>query len=166
MVAQCKAANARPMLILECDRVISHDGHTGGLNNKLIDCVLLKLSLEGVSVLRTRDVAHTRDVIVWLVKRCREGKIPTFEATLNVAQEAGTQRFKKKDFSGPPFALMLTAIRGVSKSKASEITRAYKSAKTLIQHLEATGGKLGIKGIGKVIEKSIFTALIGEESKK
>jgi ERCC4-type nuclease len=133
----------------------------GGLNNKLIDCVLLKLSLEGVSVLRTRDVEHTRDVITWLLKRVNEEKIPTFVASLNVANEAGTHKFKKKDFSGPPWTTMLTAIRGVSKTKANEISRLHGSAKALIKHLEANGGKLGIKGVGKVLEKSIAEALLG-----
>jgi ERCC4-type nuclease len=30
MIQQSKVANARPMLILECDRVTSHEGYTGG----------------------------------------------------------------------------------------------------------------------------------------
>jgi hypothetical protein len=112
-------------------------------------------------VLRTRDVEHTRDVITWLLKRVNEDKIPTFVASLNVANEAGNQKFKMKDFSGPPWATMLTAIHGVSKAKAKEISKLHGSAKALIKHMESIGGKLGIKRISKVLEKSIADTIFG-----
>jgi len=37
------------------------------------------------------------------MKRCNDGKMPKFEATLNFKEAAGTQRFQKKDFSGSPW---------------------------------------------------------------
>ena len=197
IVEKCKATGARPLLLVEYEKVPSWEGHSGGLSDKFVDCCLLKYSLEGFSVIRTRDVNHTKDVVAWIVKRCNDGKMPTFEATLNFKEAAGTQqRFQKKDFSGSPWygdgeknskrveivcypyiesqrvlsfstrastfrTNMLTAIRGVSKAKARDISAKFQTAKSLVKHLEGNG-KLQIKGIGKVLESAITQALLGD----
>jgi len=159
MIEKCKATGARPMLIIECDRVASWVGRSGGLGNKYIDCVLMKYSLEGVSVVRTRDVEHTRDVVMWIKKRCDAGKLPSFAPTLNVTSAAG-QTYRKKDYAGSAWCNMLTAINGVSKAKAKSIELKFGSARALMKHLECTE-KLGIKGIAKGTEGAISKALLG-----
>ena len=161
MVEKCKATGARPLLIVEYEKVLSWEGKCGGLANKFIDCVMLKHSIEGVSMLRTSNCKHTRDVVAWLLNRCSAGKIPQFAPTLNLKEEAGTQKFHKKKIAGNPWQNMLTAIRGVSKAKSQAISAKFGSARVLVKHLEAKG-KLDIKGIGKVLEASISKALLGE----
>jgi len=103
IVEKCKATGARPILLVEHGKVLSWEGQNGGLSNKFVDCCLLKYSLEGFSVIRTRDETHTKEVVAWIMKRCSDGKMPKFEATLNFKEAAGTQRFQKKDFSGSPW---------------------------------------------------------------
>ena len=103
IVEKCRTVGARPILLVEHEKVVSWEGQSGGLSNKFIDCCLLKYSLEGFSVIRTQDVNHTKDVVAWIMKRCVDGKMPAFEPTLNFKTEAGTQRFQKKDFSGSPW---------------------------------------------------------------
>jgi len=162
MTEKCKATGARPLLIIECDKVHSWEGKHGGLGLKYVDCVLLKYSLEGVSVLRTSDTAHTRDVVKWIMDRCTAGKVPTFAPTLNFKAEAG-QTYRKKDFGGgtTPWASMLTAIPGVSKAKAKVIVKGYASARALVKHLEAKK-PMAVAGIGKVTESAITKALLGD----
>ena len=163
MVEKCKATGARPLLIVEYEKVLSWEGKSGGLSNKCIDCVMLKHSIEGVSVLRTSNTKHTRDVVAWLLARCGRGSVPTYTSTLNLRAEAGTQKFHKNNFAGNPWQNMLTAIRGVSKSEAQVISAKFGSARVLVKHLEAKG-KLDIKGIGKVLEAAITQALLGDSS--
>ena len=160
MIEKCKATGARPLLIVEYEKVLSWEGKSGGLSNKFIDCVMLKHSIEGVSVLRTSDAKHTRDVVAWLLARCSAGKVPSYAPTLNFKAEAGGQSFQKKNF-GSPWCNMLTAIRGVSKAKANVICSKFPSAGVLVKHLEAKA-KLEIPGIGKVLEQAICKALLGD----
>ena len=160
MVEKCRVMGARPLLIVEYDNVHSWESKSGGLSNKFIDCVLLKYSIEGVSVLRTSNSKHTRDAVAWLLARCCAGKIPEFAPTLDFKSEAGTQKFHKKNFAGNPWQNMLTAIRGVSKAKSLLISAKFGSAQVLVRHLRAKQ-KLDIKGIGKVLEAAITQALLG-----
>jgi ERCC4-type nuclease len=161
ILEKCKSTGARPLLIIEHPKVCSWEGQSGGLSNKFIDCCLLKYSLEGFSVIRTVDATHTRDVVSWLMKRCNDGKVPSFIPTLNFKEQAGNQKFRKKDYTGTPWQLMLTAIRGVSKAKAKDIVARYATARELVKHFEETGAKMNVPGIGKVLEASIRQALLG-----
>jgi hypothetical protein len=56
---------------------------------------------------------------------------------------------------------MLTAIRGVSKAKAKDISAKFGSAAALVRHLEAKK-KMEIKGVGKVLECAIVQALLSD----
>jgi ribosomal protein S13 len=56
---------------------------------------------------------------------------------------------------------MLTAIRGVSKTKAHDICKKFGSAATLVKHLEANR-KMEIKGIGKALESVVTRALLND----
>jgi ERCC4-type nuclease len=56
---------------------------------------------------------------------------------------------------------MLTAIRGVSKMKAKDISEKFGSAAALVRHLEAKK-KMEIKGVGKVLECAIAQALLSD----
>jgi len=160
LVEKCKAVGARPVLIVECAQVYGWEGMTRGTTNKFIDCVLTKYAIEGFSVLRTKDVAHTASLVTWLFKRCSVGKIPQFSPTLQFKGEAGEQKFRKKDYDNP-WEVMLTAVRGISKKKAQEITQKFKNAKQLLAALEGDA-KLNIKGIGKKIESDIKQAFLGK----
>lgn len=167
IVEKCKNVGARPVLLIEHDRVVGWNGKSGGLGNKFIDCCLTKYALEGFSVVRTKDVEHTRDVVDWLLRRCRDGKVPTFtpEFAFDRAAEGGggTRRFRKKDYGEDnAWRDMLTTVRGVSKAKASKIVTKYRNAPALIEALlrEDDAG-LGVDGIGKKLRLDIKNALVG-----
>jgi len=153
LVEKCRDTGARPLLILENHRVLDWNGKSGGLHNKFIDCCIQKYALEGVSVLRTKDVSHTKDVVSWIFKRCEQDKIPTFEPSLNFRGEAGEKKYRRKDFS-KPWEGMLTAIPGISKAKAKTVAEKFSTPKALLRQLESETS-LNIKGIGKKLEQSI-----------
>jgi len=159
LVAKCKSVGARPVLIVECAHVHGWEGATGGHNHKFIDCTLTKYAIEGFSVLRTKNIAHTASLVTWLFNRCSIGKVPQFSPTLQFSGHAGEQKFRKKDYDNP-WEVMLTAVRGVSKKKAQDISKKFTNAKLLLHALE--GGKtLDIKGIGKKLEGDIKAAFLG-----
>lgn len=162
IVEKCKGAGARPVLIVECDRVYGWEGKSGGLSNKFIDCVISKYSIEGFSVMRTKDVSHTASLVKWLLDRCIKGKIPGFEPTLEFRGHAGEQKFRKKDYDNP-WEIMLTAIRGVSKKKAKDVCLKYKNAKELLSAF-VDKKNLDIKGIGKKLESDIKEAFLGKSA--
>jgi len=160
IVEKCKVHGARPVLIVEHDRVFGWDGTSGGVTNKFVDCCLTKYAVEGFSVIRTKDVKHTRDVVKWLLERCKAGKAPRYSADLTTYRgDAGEQKFRKKDY-GNAWEVMLTAVRGISKNKAKQISAKYKNAKQLIAFLES-GQSLEMKGIGKKLQSDIKAALVG-----
>lgn len=155
LMDKCKDTGARPLLIIEHAAVFDWNGKIGSLSRKFVDCCIQKYCLEGVSVLRTKSVEHTRDVVAWILKRCEQDKIPTFEPSLNFRGEAGEKKYRRKDYSKPWHA-MLTAVPGVSKAKAMALSEKYPNPRSLIKKLEDGGDrKLGIKGIGKKLEQVI-----------
>ena len=91
-VSFCKNQEARPILIIECPVVHDWSGRQGTTSNKFLDCCVNKYSLEGYSVVRTKDQRHTRDVVDWIWRRCKDGKIPTFEPSMQFRGEAGQER--------------------------------------------------------------------------
>jgi len=157
-VAKCQLVGARPILLIEHDRVYDWTGCTGRLGHKFIDCCINKYALEGVTVVRTENITHTKDVITWFQGRCNKGFV---KSATNVSV-AGKQRFRKKDFGGNSWESMLSAIRGVSKAKAKEISVAFRNANVLIDALKREDD-LGVKGIekGKKLRGDIKQALIG-----
>ena len=70
---------------------------TGGTKNKFVECALAKFALEGFSVVRTKTILDTRDLVLWILERCRAGKVPTFTPGF-VFQPAGGKKFRKKDY--------------------------------------------------------------------
>jgi ERCC4-type nuclease len=164
ILEKCKAVGARPVLLVEHDSVLGWEGSSGGLSNKFLDCCLTKYALEGFSVVRTRDAEHTRDVVVWILRRCREGKVPSFVPAFSFdAAAAGTRQFRKKDFGGKnAWRDMLTAVRGVSKAKADRIVARFASAPALIEALANEKKGLQIEGIGKKLCSDIKVALMGK----
>lgn len=155
LVDKCKDTGARPMLIIENSAVFDWSGKIGGLSAKFVDCCVQKYCLEGVSVMRTKNVSHTRDVVAWIFKRCQEDKIPTFEPSLRFKGDGGEKKYRRKDYSKPWHA-MLTAIPGVSKAKAAALSEKYPTPKAMMKKLsEDADGKLNIKGIGRKLEQSI-----------
>lgn len=159
IVDKCRETGARPVLLVEHDRVVDWAGSTGNISNKFVDCTILKYALEGFSVVHSKNVAHTRDVVTWMLERCRVGKIPTFVPDFTFRGEAGGKKFRKKDY-GKPWEIMLTAVRGVSKAKAKEISSKFPNAMALSAALEA-GEDLGVKGIGKKLCADMREALVG-----
>jgi ERCC4-type nuclease len=159
MVDKCRLLGARPMLLVEEENVRGWEGSTGALSNKFIDCCLVKYVVEGISVLRTRNISHTRDVVAWLLQRCKDGKIPEFVPGLKIAAEAGAQRFRKKDFGGSGWQVMLSSVQGVSKAMAKRISAKFPNAKSLITAIEAQE-ELGLPGVGKVLIKRMREALV------
>jgi len=157
IVEKCKETGARPVLLVEHDMVLDWDGSSGGTSNKFVDCTLTKYALEGFSVVRTSNMTHTRDVVLWMLGRCRDGKVPTFTPGFVFRSDAGSKRFRKKDY-GKPWEIMLTAVRGVSKAKAKEISKRFPNARSLSAALEK-GTDLGVKGIGKKLRGDISEAL-------
>ena len=153
LVEKCRDTGARPLLILENHTVFDWNGKSGGLQNKFVDCCIQKYALEGVSVLRTKDVSHTKDVVSWIFKRCEQDKIPTFEPSLNFRGEAGDKKYRRKDYS-KPWEAMLTAIPGISKAKAKQVAEKFSNPKALLSQFE-NEKPLNIKGIGKKLEQSI-----------
>ena len=152
------------VLLIEHDRVVGWNGKSGGLGNKFLDCCLTKYALEGFSVVRTKDVEHTRDVVDWLLRRCRDGKVPTFTPDFAFDRaEAGARRFRKKDYDEDnAWRDMLTTVRGVSKSKASKIVAKYRNAPALVEALlRDDKTDLGVEGIGKKLRLDIKNALVG-----
>lgn len=163
IVEKCKNVGARPVLLVEHDRVVGWKGTSGGLGNKFLDCCLTKYALEGFSVVRTKDVEHTKDVVDWLLRRCRDGKVPSFAPEFAFDRaEAGSRRFRKKDYDDDnAWRDMLTAVRGVSKAKANKIVTKYKNAPALIEALRTERVDLGVDGIGKKLSLDIKYALVG-----
>ena len=165
IVEKCKNVGARPVLLIEHDRVVGWSGKSGGLGNKFLDCCLTKYALEGFSVVRTKDVEHTRDVVDWLLRRCRDGKVPSFAPDFafgHASAGSSAQRFRKKDYDDDnAWRDMLTAVRGVSKAKANKIVAKYKNAPLLIEALRAERADLGVDGIGKKLSVDIKNALVG-----
>jgi ERCC4-type nuclease len=162
LVDKCRDTGARPLLVVESDRVTDWDGKSGSLDNKFIDCCLHKYALEGISVIRTRDVFHTKNVIRWIQTRCEDGKVPVFQPTLSFRGEGGEKRYRRKDYSNP-WEAMLTSVHGVSKKKAKEITAKYRDVRQLLAHFD-TEKSMNIKGIGQKLESSIKKALLGDAS--
>jgi len=161
LVEKCRDTGARPVLIIESSSVLDWTGKSGGMRDKFMDCTLIKYALEGFSVLRTRNVSHTKDILVWLIERCKNGKLPAFERSLNFqADAAGEKKYRRKDFTHP-WEAMLTAIPGISKSKAKVIGTKYRCLKDLMNGIEKNQS-LDIKGIGKKMEATIRSTLLGE----
>lgn len=165
IVEKCRTVGARPVLLIEHDRVVGWNGKSGGLGNKFLDCCLTKYALEGFSVIRTRDVEHTRDVVDWLLRRCRDGKVPSFVPDFAFDREnagSSSRRFRKKDYDDDNvWRDMLTAVRGVSKAKANKIVAKYKNAPALLRALDAEKVDLGVDGIGKKLSEDIKNAFVG-----
>lgn len=157
IVEKCRETGARPVLLVEHDRVVGWNGVSGATPNKFIDCTLAKYALEGFSVVRTVDMDHTRDVVLWMLERCKVGKIPSFSPQFTFRGDAGGKKFRKKDY-GKPWEIMLTAVRGVSKAKAKEISDKFPNARALSAALDK-GADLGVKGIGKKLRGDIQEAL-------
>lgn len=148
IVDKCRETGARPILLVEHDKVHGWgSAKSSGISNKFLDCTLVKYALEGFSVVRTRDVQHTRDVVLWILERCNNDKVPSFAPNFTFRGEAGSKKFRKKDY-GNPWEMMLTAIRGVSKPKAKLIAAKFPNAIALSSALRADGD-LQIKGVGK-----------------
>lgn len=168
IVEKCRTVGARPVLLIEHDRVVGWDGKSGGLGNKFLDCCLVKYALDGFSVIRTRDVEHTRDVVEWLLRRCRDGKVPSFAPDFAFDREnagSSSRRFRKKDYDDDnAWRDMLTAVRGVSKAKANKIVAKYRNAPALLEALvreDAGKADLRVEGIGKKLSEDIKKALVG-----
>lgn len=159
IVDKCRETGARPVLLVEHEKVRDWNGSSGATSNKFVDCTLVKYALEGFSVVRTRDTAHTADVVLWLLDRCKNGKVPSFTPEFTFRGEAGGKRFRKKDY-GNPWEVMLTAVRGVSKNKAKEIASKFPNAVALAEELRGKGN-LGVKGVGKKLSAEIKKALVG-----
>lgn len=159
IVDKCRETGARPVLLVEHEKVRDWNGSSGASSNKFVDCTLVKYALEGFSVVRTRDTAHTADVVLWLLDRCKNGKVPSFTPEFTFRGEAGGKRFRKKDY-GNPWEVMLTAVRGVSKNKAKEIASKFPNAVALAEELRGKGN-LGVKGVGKKLSAEIKKALVG-----
>lgn len=159
IVDKCRETGARPILLVEHDKVVGWEGSSGATSNKFIDCTLVKYALEGFSVVRTKNIHHTRDVVLWILERCKDGKVPSFTPDFTFRGEAGGKKFRKKDY-GDPWEVMLTAIRGVSRPKAKLIAAKFPNAITLSSALR-DNVDLGIKGIGKKLCADMKKALIG-----
>jgi ERCC4-type nuclease len=167
MVAKCKLVGARPVLLVEHSCVYDWSKNSGNLGHKFIDCCLNKYAVEGISVVRTENLAHTECVLLWLLKRCADGKVPSFMPELSVSAAAGAQRFRKKDFSASPWEGMLVSIRGVSKAMAQKISAKFTNAKELTIALEAHGDSaknIGLKGVGRKLCADMKEALIGKKA--
>lgn len=151
-VAFCRSTNSRPVLLLETPTV---RGWTTK-EDKFLDCCLHKYSLEGYSVVRTRDKRHTFDVLSWMLKRCREGKVPEFQSTLSFRGEASDVCFKKSAnlTREKTWINMLTAVRGVSIARAKDISKRYSNARKLIERFESHRG-LDVAGVGKKTEATL-----------
>lgn len=159
IVDKCRETGARPVLLVEHDKVRDWNGSSGGTSNKFVDCTLVKYALEGFSVVRTRDTAHTVDVVLWLLDRCKNGKVPSFTPEFTFRGEAGGKKFRKKDY-GNPWEVMLTAVRGVSRNKAKDIASKFPNAVALAEALRGKAD-LGVKGIGKKLCADMKKALVG-----
>ena len=159
LIDKCRDTGARPLLILETGSVFDWNGKNGGLSNKFIDCCIQKYCLEGVSVMRTKNIEHTKDVMTWIFKRCEQDKIPTFEPSLKFKGEGGEKKYRRKDYA-KPWEAMLTAIPGISKKKAISICEKFPNARQLLKLLD-NGEKINIKGIGKKNEESIKEVFSG-----
>jgi ERCC4-type nuclease len=168
MVARCKLMGARPVLLVEHSCVYDWSKSSGNLGHKFIDCCLNKYAVEGISVVRTENLAHTECALLWFLKRCADGKVPSFIPQLSVSAAAGTQRFRKKDFSASPWEGMLVSIRGVSKATAKKISEKFTNAKEFILALEAHGDivkSVAIKGVGQKLCADIREALTGQRTR-
>lgn len=164
-VSFCKAKEARPILIIECPVVHDWSGKQGSASNKFLDCCVNKYSLEGYSVIRTRDQQHTRDVVNWIWRRCKDGKVPTFEASMQFRGEAGEVSFKKSVNLTPKktWENMLTAIKGVSKARARDIAIKFPNAEHLVEHMKKDNFTLKVAGVGKKTEMAIKECIMGEK---
>lgn len=160
IVDKCRETGARPVLLVEHDKVLDWKGSSGSTSNKFVDCTLVKYALEGFSVVRTRNTEHTVDVVLWLLDRCKNGKVPRFTPEFTFRGEAGGKKFRKKDY-GNPWEVMLTAVRGISKNKAREIASKFPNAVTLAEALRDKNTDLGVKGVGKKLCSDIKKALVG-----
>jgi ERCC4-type nuclease len=159
IVEKCRETGARPVLLVEHEKVPGWEGAHGGTSNKFVECTLVKYALEGFSVVRTKNVNHTKDVVLWMLDRCKNGKVPSFTPDYTFRGEAGGKKFRKKDY-GNPWQTMLTAIRGVSPAKAKDIAAKYPNALELSNALRESSD-LKIKGIGKKLSSDIRKALLG-----
>jgi ERCC4-type nuclease len=159
ILEKCRETGARPVLLVEHDVVLGWHGSTRNTPNKFMECTLAKYALEGFSVVRTKNLEHTVDTVLWMLERCRSGSVPTFTPGFAFTNDAGAKRFRKKDF-GKPWEVMLTAIRGVSKSTAKKLSVKFPNAKALGAALEA-GTSLGVDRVGPAIKKAMREALLG-----
>jgi ERCC4-type nuclease len=150
------------VLLIEHAEVVGWGGNSGGASNKFIACALARFALEGVSVVRTRNKSDTRDFVLWTLERCNNGKIPTF--TPEFVFEGGKERKFKKKAYGKPWEVMLTAVRGISKTKAKKLSEKFTNARALLSALEADGDvvkRVGIDGVGKKLCADMREAFIG-----
>lgn len=154
IVDKCRTTGARPILLIEHASVLGWDENKA---IKFFDCTLVKYALEGFSVVRTRNVEHTHDVVKWLFERCEKGKIPAFLPEFSFRGEAGKKQFRKKDY-GCPWETLLTAVRGISKTKAKAIKSEYPNARVLITGLDS--GTVKVKGIGKKLVGELQKAFL------
>jgi ERCC4-type nuclease len=159
LVDKCRDTGARPLLVVESERVSDWEGKSGSLDNKFIDCCLHKYALEGISVIRTCDVYHTKNVMKWILARCEDDKVPVFQPTLCFRGEGGEKRYRRQDYANP-WEAMLTSVRGVSKKKAKEISAKYANIREILIHFDSKK-TMDIKGIGKKLETSIKEAFLG-----
>lgn len=155
IVEKCRTTGARPILLIEHASVL---GWSDNKANKFHECTLVKYALEGFSVVRTRNVDHTHDVVRWLLERCEKGKIPTFLPEFSFRGEAGKKHFRKKDYGGCAWETLLTSVRGISKTKAQAIKAEYSNARLLIAGLD--DGTLKVKGIGKKLVGELQKAFL------
>ena len=124
----------------------------------LISAMLNTQFRDNITVIRTKDLKETADVLIALKEKLRSldnVKQITYESSIKVSKK---QNMTKNTI----FINQLSCIPGISDKISRDIADFYPSMKNLIEILEENGPLhlTHINGIGKVISKKIYEILI------
>lgn len=174
----CQDANGNMKLLYIIEnRVPYHDtGDMCHISAKALASFMFNtLFRDQIPVITTQSTLETVDVLRGLLRRLTSPKeleklgwFASSDAPSDVKQSAYTEahiKTRKKDNIDPmlSFQMQLSAIPGISASKAASITQELhvSNMKDLIHILDSQGERalLQVKGVGKALAKSIYTYL-------
>ena len=182
LIPTCQSQRVRPLYLVEHPTVPGWDGNNRGISDKLLDCSLNRNLVNGIGVVRTRNVDHTAEILGWFSKRAMDGKVEplsnsgdpqiTYSCPGGRGEDPLSVHTRKSDNMTPArcWRSMLAVIPGVSSKKAAAIAEHYKNPSELSSAYVACSGKreredlvkkLKIKGVGPELSKRICRTFSG-----
>ena len=125
------APKTRLIYLLE-GALVGFDGDQRGMSNRALNAAVLKTQLrDGITVLRTRDAAHSADSLAYLLEQMRAGGLDPRAAKVGGA--GGAKKRKRENLEEPAalFRAMLAVVPGMSDEKAAAVASEFPSFRAL-----------------------------------